>query len=256
MELSSEQLERYQRNLILPEVGNEGQKRLLGARVLVCGAGGLGSTVIANLASLGVGTIGLVDNDVVEPSNLNRQYIHKNSSIGSQKVDSARVWIENFNPEIKVETYNTRLDDKNYPEITKNYDILADCTDSFKSKFLLNDISIETQKPLVHAGVTGFSGQVMTIIPGLTPCLRCVLGDLTDEDLTAYTPKGVVSPTVSLAASIQSMEILRLILNQGKTLEGLAGKMLTFDAYTMRFKTLDIKGSHKSFVCSHNVFRI
>lgn len=245
MKLSSTQLERYKRNLILPEVGNEGQKRLLGARVLVCGAGGLGSTVIVNLAALGAGTIGLVDGDIVEPSNLNRQFIHKNFSIGSEKVDSARVWIENFNPEIKVETYNTRLDDKNYPEITKNYDILADCTDSFKSKFLLNDISIETQKPLVHAGVTGFNGQVMTIIPGLTPCLRCVLGNLTDEDLETYTPKGVVSPAVSLAGSIQSMEILKLILNQDKALEGLAGKMLTFNAYTMKFKTLDIKRFNK-----------
>ena len=195
--------ERYNRNILVPEIGEEGQKKFFGTKVLVCGAGGLGSTVILNLASLGIGQIGIVDNDILELSNLNRQYIHDLSFLKRPKVESAKTRVQNYNRDIRVETFKTRLNERNYKEIVERYDIIADCFDTFESKFLLNDISLETGKPLVHAGVSEFKGQIMTILPKKTACLRCVMGDDSETSET----KGVVSPAVSAVASIQSMEI-------------------------------------------------
>lgn len=225
--------ERYNRNIFVPEVGKEGQKKLLNSSVLVCGAGGLGSTVILNLASLGVGRIGIVDNDILELSNLNRQYIHDLSFLKRPKVESAKARVQNYNRDIQVETFKIRLNERNYAEIVERYDIIADCFDSFESKFLLNDISFLTGKPLVHAGVSEFGGQIMTILPKKTACLRCIMGDITEVSKI----KGVVSPAVSTIAAIESMEILKLILNKG---ELLANKILAFDGLSMNFKTLNI----------------
>lgn len=239
MELNNVQIERYSRNIALSEIGKEGQKRLLDAKILVCGAGGLGSTVIANLASLGAGNLGIVDNDVLELSNLNRQYIHNLASLGRPKADSAKDWVENYNKDINVKIYKTRMDKENWHDIVRDYDIIADCFDSFESKFLLNDISIDAAKPLVHAGVSEFQGQVMTIIPKKTACLRCVFPDI---DIKGYVPKGVVSPAVSVIASFEAMEILKLILNKG---ELLTDKMLIFDGLNINrgVKILNIKRS-------------
>ncbi len=235
--------ERYKRNILIPEVNKEGQKKILKARVLICGSGGLGSGVIANLASLGVGKIGIVDNDNVEMSNLNRQFIHNLNNINKPKVLSAKEWIKNYNKDIKVETYYTRLNDKNYLDIAKNYDIIADCFDSFESKFLLNDISLTLEKPLIHAGVSEFRGQTITIIPKKTSCLRCIFPN---ADIKTPIDKAIVSPTVSTIASIQSMEILKLIISKG---ELLTNKILTFDGLNMRFKIINIKKS-SSCICS------
>ncbi len=232
--------ERYNRNILVPEVGVEGQEKLSGARVLICGAGGLGSTVIANLASLGVGSIGIVDNDLLELSNLNRQYIHNLSRLKTPKVDSAKAWVQNYNRDIRVEAFKMRLNERNYSEIVERYDIIADCFDSFESKFLLNDIALKTGKPLVHGGVCEFRGQVMTIVPKKSACLKCVMPDTDAEN---YVPKGVVSPTVSLIASIQSMEILKLILNMDDKL--LVNKILAVDALKMSFKTLEVQANPK-----------
>lgn len=236
--------ERYNRNILVPEVGIKGQKKLSDAKVLVCGAGGLGSTVIVNLASLGVGHIGIIDNDTVELSNLNRQYIHNLSSLKHPKTDSAKAWVQNYNRDIQTETFKIRLDKKNYIDIVAKYDILADCFDSFESKFLLNDIVLDMKIPLVHGGVTGFCGQVMTIIPKESACLRCIL----PQDEQEYMVKGIVSPTVSTIASIESMEVLKLILNIG---EPLINKILVFDGLQMKFKTLNIEHA-KSCKCRLN----
>lgn len=222
-------MQRYSRNILL--IKDAGQTKLLKSKVLICGCGGLGSTVIMNLAGSGVGTIGLIDDDVVEVSNLNRQFIHKN--IGEDKVTSAKKRILEYNPEITVNTYKIRLDQNNYQSIVKDYDIIIDCFDSYKSKILLNDIAVETGKTLIHGGVTEYFGQVTVIKPS-TPCLRCIFSDI---DLEKEVPKGILSPVVSTVASIQSMEAVKQILNTGEPLEGL---LLTYNALTNDFKKLKI----------------
>lgn len=234
-------LERYNRNIRTSQIGEEGQKKLSQAKILVCGAGGLGSTVLANLASVGVGTIGIVDNDVLELSNLNRQYIHKFESLGKVKVDSAKKWINEFNPQINVQTYQTRLSEGNYSDIVGNYDFIMDCFDSFKSKFLLNKIAVTTGKTLIHGGVTEFYGQVSVIVPGKTACLNCILPE---ED--QYVVKGVLSPAVTTIASIESMEAVKYILNIGESLEN---KLLSYNGLTMQFKTINIAKNPHCKLC-------
>lgn len=238
-------MERYNRNILVPQVGEEGQEKLANAKVLVCGAGGLGSTVLANLASLGVGTIGqigIIDNDVLELSNLNRQYIHKFENIGKVKVESAKQWINEFNPEINVKTYQTRLDENNYSEIVKDYDFIMDCFDSFKSKFLLNEIAINTGKTLIHGGVTEFYGQVTVIVPGKTACLKCIL-----PEEGGYVVKGVLSPSVSVISSLEATEAVKLILNTGERLEN---RLLSYNGLTMQFKTINIAKNPNCDLCS------
>jgi len=240
--LSAFQLQRYNRNILVPQIGEDGQKRLNQARILVCGAGGLGSTVLANLASVGIGTIGIVDNDILELSNLNRQYIHKFDNIGSVKVESAKNWINEFNPETTVNTYQTRLDETNYHEIVKGYDLIMDCFDSFQSKFLLNKIAVKTGKTLIHGGVTEFYGQVTTIVPQKTACLNCILPE---ED--TYVIKGVLSPAVTTIASIESMEAVKVILNLGDRLEN---KLLSYNGLNMEFKTINLAKNPHCKLCS------
>lgn len=237
--------ERYNRNIIIPQIGEEGQKKLNDAKVLVCGAGGLGSTVLTSLASVGIGNLGIVDNDVLELSNLNRQFIHKFENLGKVKVESAKKWINEFNPQINVKTYQIRLDENNYQEIAKDYDLIIDCFDSFQSKFLLNKIALETGKTLIHGGVTEFYGQATTIIPGKTACLNCIL----PESLTGdpYVIKGVLSPAVSTIASIETMEAVKTILNIGERLEN---KLLSYNGLNMQFKTINIAKNPNCNLCS------
>ena len=222
-------MQRYNRNILL--IGENGQKKLLSAKVLVCGCGGLGSTVIMNLAGLGIGTIGLVDDDVVEITNLNRQFIHKN--IGEDKVISAKNRILEYNSEISVNTYRIRLDDNNYEDIIKDYDIIVDCFDSYESKFLLNDLAVKTGKTLIHGGISEFFGQVTVIKPS-TPCLRCIFPDI---DIKKDFSKGILRPAVSTIASIEAMEAVKQILNIGEPLENI---LLTYNALTNDFKKLKI----------------
>jgi molybdopterin/thiamine biosynthesis adenylyltransferase len=237
-------LERYNRNILVDSVGEEGQKDLLSSRILIAGAGGLGSTVIANLAAVGIGTIGIVDNDKLELSNLNRQYIHKFENIGTSKVESAKEWISQFNPDINVKTYNLRLDENNYKDIVGEYDIIVDCFDSFNSKFLLNKICIEQNKPLIHGGVTEFFGQVMTIIPHQSACLACLIPDY---DINTYVIKGVISPAVSTIASIQSMEAVKVILGIESSL---VNELLTYDGKKQEFRKIKIHQNKDCPLCS------
>lgn len=237
-------LERYNRNILIEEIGEEGQKKLSSAKVLVAGAGGLGSTVLANLAAVGVGNIGVVDNDRLELSNLNRQYIHKFDNIGKVKVESAKEWIQGFNPDVNVKIYPRRLDEENYYDIFKEYDLIVDCFDSYKSKFLLNKIAIESNKTLIHGGVTEFYGQITVIIPSKTACLACLIPDY---DVNAYVIKGVLSPAVTTIASIESLEVVKQILGIGESLEN---KLLTYNGLTMQFKKLNINKNISCKLCT------
>ena len=236
--------ERYNRNILVKDIGEDGQKNLLNSKVLIAGAGGLGSTVIANLASVGVGNIGIIDNDKLELSNLNRQYIHKFDNIGKNKVESAKEWIKSFNPDINVEIYQIRLDENNYKDIINSYNLIIDCFDSYKSKFLLNKIAVENNKTLIHGGVTEFYGQVTVIIPNKTACLNCLIPDINPE---TYVSKGAISPAVSTIASIQSMETVKIFLGIG---EPLTNQLLTYDGLKMEFKKLNIQKNPACPLCS------
>ncbi len=237
-------MERYSRNILVKEIGEEGQKKLFSASILVCGAGGLGSTVIANLAALGIGKIGILDKDVVEESNLNRQYIHKNKNTGKSKADSASEWVAEFNPSTKIEKFELNLDKNNYQEIISGYNLILDCFDSYESKFLLNEIAVLENLPLIHAGVTEFYGQVTTIIPPKTACLECILNNTDTEN---YVPKGVISPVVSAIASIQTLEAVKYLLQIGTSLEN---KLLTVNFLTNEFKTINIAKNPECKLCS------
>ena len=234
-------MERYSRNILIENIGIEGQKKLLNSKVLIAGCGGLGSGVIAALSSVGVGTLGLVDNDVVEISNLNRQFIHKPENIGKFKVDSAKDWINSYNPDIKTEIYQLRLDESNY-DFLKSYDIIIDCFDSFESKFILNEACIKSEKILIHGGVTEFFGQVTTIIPRDNSCLRCLFPD---SELSSVL-KGVISPAVSTVASIQAMETVKVILGIG---EPLVNKLLCYDGLKQEFKKINLTKNLDCPVC-------
>ena len=236
-------MERYSRNILIEQIGENGQNKLLNSKILVAGAGGLGSSVIACLASAGVGNIGIIDNDVIELSNLNRQFIHKPENIGLAKVDSAEQWISEYNPDISVKTYKLRLDEENSSEIISRYDIVLDCFDSYTSKFALNKACVVKNKPLIHGGVTGFSGQVMTIIPGITACLCCLFSE---DNSNQYIPQGVISPAVSVIASIQAMEALKLVLNIG---ELLTNRLLSYDGLSQKFRKFDLKRLNDCRTC-------
>jgi molybdopterin-synthase adenylyltransferase len=231
-------LQRYKRNIDL--IGIDGQKKLASAKILVCGCGGLGSNIIANLSALGIGQIGLIDNDNVEISNLNRQFIHNNPD--ELKVNSAKNFINKFNPQINVNTYPIRLNENNYQNIVKDYDIIIDCFDEYNSKFLLNKIALKTNLPLIHAGVAEFSGQVMTIIPHKTACLECII----ENKHVVEIPKGILSPIVSTIASIQSTEVVKLILNIGDNLQN---KLLTYNALTYNFKIINLEKNSYCKAC-------
>lgn len=237
-------MNRYSRNISLKEIGLDGQEKLLAHSVLVCGCGGLGSTVIANLASLGAGLIGIIDYDKVEITNLNRQFLHKYSNIGKDKTNSAVDWVKEYNPEIQVQPHNIKLSRDNYEGVVKDYDIIVDCFDSYESKFLLNEIAVKMNRPLIHGGVSEFYGQVTTIIPYKTPCLRCMIPDA--DEHTAI-PKGIASPAVSLIASIQSMEVLKLLTGAGKPL---TGSLFTCNLLENSFKTLKISRNSSCPLCA------
>ena len=223
---------RYDRNVLLKNVGESGQRKLNSSRILVCGAGGLGSTVIANLASLGVGHIGIVDNDKVELSNLNRQFIHKMTTLGMDKVESAKEWIKLYNPDIEVMPYKIRLDKNNTVELFANYDVIIDCFDNYYSKFVLSDAIIKTDKTLVHGGVEEFSGQVCTIDKN-SACLACFIPELYNCSCDIVQRHGIISPVVSTVASIQAMEAFKVILNMDGVLRN---TLLIYDGIRQDFR--------------------
>lgn len=250
MEFSEEQIQRYSRNVILSQVGAEGQEKLLNSKVLIIGAGGLGSPVAMYLASAGVGTIGLVDGDVVDLSNLQRQIIHSTEDVGRAKVQSAKESINKMNPDINVITYNIILSSDNIIKIIENqdYDFIIDATDNFPTKFLINDACVLAKKPFCSAGVIEFHGQLTTYIPNNgTPCFRCIFQSPPPAGtIPTCCEAGVLGAVVGVIGNLQAVEALKYLLG----IKGsLAGYLLTFDAITMEFRKIQISRNNKCGIC-------
>lgn len=227
---------RYLRNIFLQEIGEQGQEKLFASKVLVVGLGGGGSNIVAQLASLGIGTLGLIDFDDVELSNLNRQFIHKYSNIGISKVESAMSWVKDYNPDINVKGYKLRLDESNWRDIVSEYDFIVDCCDNPKTKFLINKISLETNKPVVTGGCYAYGGFIFTIIPNKGACLGCIRSD---NDINRLAPpaeeRGIISPTVAIVSSIMAKEIFKLVLGLGTPL---SSHGLSYDGLSMKFQKI------------------
>ena len=209
MGFTNEQLERYSRHIILKEIGVKGQKKLLNAKVLIIGAGGLGAPAALYLAAAGVGTIGIVDADVVDLSNLQRQVIHTTADIGKDKVESAKETMQAINPDVNVITYKEYMTSYNIMDIIKDYDFILDGTDNFPAKFLINDACVMAKKPFSHAGIIRFKGQLMTVVPGEGPCYRCVFKSPPPKDAVPTCKQaGVIGAMGGVIGSLQAMEAI------------------------------------------------
>ncbi|PLS30563.1 adenylyltransferase [Bifidobacterium margollesii] len=238
MGLTDEQVERYSRHLILKDVGVRGQKRLLCARVLIVGAGGLGSPVALYLAAAGVGTIGIVDDDVVDLSNLQRQIIHSTDSVGMPKVRSAAGRMQELNPGVQVNAIRATVTAGNIAELIADYDVVVDATDNFAAKFLINDACVLAGKPFVHGAVVRFAGQVMDYVPGEGPCYRCIFREMPAAgEIPTCREAGVLGAAVGVIGSVQAVEVVKLITGAG---EPLVARMLTADMLGMKFRTVPL----------------
>ncbi|MGA9519854.1 MAG: molybdopterin-synthase adenylyltransferase MoeB [Myxococcaceae bacterium] len=245
--LSAEQKERYRRHLILPEVGEEGQAKLLKAKVLLMGAGGLGSPAALYLAAAGVGTLGIVDSDVVDLSNLQRQVIHSQDRAGTPKVESARATIEALNPDVRVVPFQERLTSSNVLRILEGFDLVIDGGDNFPTRYLLNDACVMVKKPNVHGSIFRFEGQVTTFVPGQGPCYRCLYPAPPPPELApSCAEAGVLGVLPGIIGLLQANEALKLILGVG---EPLIGRLLTFDALVTRFHPLKLRRDPSCPVC-------
>ena len=238
MSFTNEQLERYSRHIILKEIGAKGQKKLLNAKVLIIGAGGLGAPAAMYLAAAGVGTIGIADADEVDLSNLQRQIIHATKDLGKPKVQSAKETMNDLNPDVTVNTYHTFVTSGNIREIIRDYDFIIDGTDNFPAKFLINDACVMEKKPFSHAGIIRFKGQLMTYVPGEGPCYRCVFKDPPPKDAVPTCKQaGVVGAMGGVIGSLQAMEAIKFIVGKGQLL---TGHLLTYDALTMEFRKIKL----------------
>lgn len=230
--LTEEEMERYRRQVILPDFGPEGQLKLLNSKILVIGAGGLGSPVLLYLAAAGVGTIGVIDGDVVDRTNLQRQVIHMTSDISRPKVESARERMLALNPNLNVVTHAMFLTQENASEVISQYDFVIDATDSFDAKFLINDTCVALRKPYNHGAIYQYQGQTMTIVPG-TACYRCLF-DSMPETGDVIGPLGVVP---GILGTIQATEAIKYITGIGQLL---TNRLLTFDCLSMQFNTFSV----------------
>ena len=234
----NEQIERYSRHIILKEVGAKGQKKLLNAKVLIIGAGGLGAPAAMYLAAAGVGTIGIVDADEVDLSNLQRQIIHSTQDVGKAKVQSAKETMNALNPDVTVHTYREFVDFSNIMELIEPYDFIIDGTDNFPAKFLINDACVLAKKPFSHAGIIRFQGQLMTYVPGQGPCYRCVFENPPPKDsVPTCKQAGVIGAMGGVIGSLQAMEAIKYLIGKG---ELLTGSLLTYDALTMTFRKIKL----------------
>lgn len=241
MELSDAQFERYARHLVLDEVGDEGQQKLLAARVLVVGAGGLGSPLLLYLAAAGVGTLGIVDDDAVDLSNLQRQIVHPTENIGVPKVESARQTLHHVNPEVKVETHAVRLTEANAAALIGAYDLVADGSDNFATRYLVNDTCFALRKPLVGAALSPFDGQLSTFKAYLGPphpCYRCLFRDPPPPDsVPRCETAGILGAIAGVMGTLQATEVLKEILGIG---ESLSGTLLVYDALRAGFHNIKL----------------
>jgi adenylyltransferase/sulfurtransferase len=234
-----EQLIRYSRHFLLPEVGEDGQAKLLQAKVLMVGAGGLGSPSAYYLAAAGVGTIGIIDNDVVDISNLQRQILHANDRVGMPKVDSAKKTLEGLNPDVKVITYQEKLTSQNIMNILNDYDLVVDGCDNFPTRYLVNDACVLTKKPNVHGSIFQFEGQATVFYPGKGPCYRCLYPEPPPAEMApSCAEAGVLGVLPGLIGVIEALEAIKLILGRGETL---IGRLLHFNTLTMEINTLNLR---------------
>ena len=246
--LTRDQQARYSRHLLIPEVGTKGQAKLLDSKVLLIGAGGLGAPAGLYLAAAGVGTIGIVDFDVVEASNLQRQVIHNTERLGAKKVDSARQTIEALNPDVNVVTYDEMLKADNVERLIAGYDVILDGTDTFETRYLVNDAAVAAGIPVVHASVFRFEGQLTTFVPYEGPCYRCLYPTPPPPELApGCSVAGVLGVVPGIMGMLQSNEVLKLLIGMG---EPLVGRLLLFDALDGSFSELRLNRDPKCPTCS------
>ncbi len=250
MALSKEQRERYSRHIMLGQIGEAGQHKLLSAKVLIVGAGGLGSPAAVYLAAAGIGTIGIVDADKVELSNLQRQILHHTSDLSVEKVKSAKTKLQAINPDVTVKAYHEQLKAANIRKIIREYDFVIDATDNFPSKFLINDACFFESKPFSHAGVLRFDGQLMTVIPGKTACYRCIFRSPPSADLArTFSRAGILGVLPGVVGTLQATEALKYMLGIGNLL---TDTLLTYNALSMEFRKVRCKRSHDCPLCGPN----
>lgn len=250
MSFTEDQIARYSRHIILNGVGSRGQKKINDGRALLIGAGGLGSPVAYYLAAAGVGTIGIIDDDIVDLSNLQRQILHTTADVGKSKAVSAREKLIAINPDCQVIAYQERLTAANVMEIIKNYDVVVDGTDNFGTRFLANDACVMTKKPFFHGAVLRFFGQAMTILPGEGPCYRCVFpAPPPPGTIPGCSEAGILGVIPGTIGLIQATEVLKYLLGLGDLL---VGKLLTYAALTMEFNKVELHKNPDCPVCGDN----
>ncbi len=248
--MTAEQRERYSRHTLLPEVGVDGQIKLLNAKVLLLGAGGLGAPTALYLAAAGIGTVGLVDDDVVDASNLQRQVIHNTERIGEPKTASARKTIEALNPDVDVVEHRMRLSAGNILEVLRDYDIVVDGADNFPTRYLLNDASVRLRKPVVSASILSFDGQISTFVPFEGPCYRCLYPTPPPAELApSCSANGVLGVMAGTMGTLQANEVIKLVLGVG---EPLIGRLLLYEALGTRFTELKVRRDPECPICGEN----
>ena len=248
--LSAEQRNRYQRHLLLPEVGDAGQQKLLDSKVLLLGAGGLGSPAALYLAAAGVGTLGIIDMDVVDASNLQRQILHNIDRVGERKVDSAKKTLTALNPDVNVVTYDVRLGADNVMEIIDGYDLIVDGTDNFPTRYLVNDAALKLDIPVVHGSIFRFEGQATVFSPYVGPCYRCLIPEPPPPELApSCAEAGVLGVLPGIIGSIQAIEGIKVLLGLGDTL---VGRLLAYDSLEQSFRTFKVNRDPNCPSCGPN----
>lgn len=246
--LSTEQIERYSRQIMVPDLGGKGQVRLRQARVLVIGAGGLGSPVALYLAAAGIGTLGLIDSDSVELSNLQRQLLHTTPDIGQPKVESAKAKLNQLNPDVEVRAYPLRLEANNASEIFSGYDFIVDGSDNFSTKFLVNDAAIALGIAFSHAGIVRLQGQTMTVIPKKSACYRCLFKEPPPpEEILSCQQAGILGAVAGTIGSVQATEAIKYLTGFEEGL--LTDRLLTYDAKMMKFHEVEVKRDPACAAC-------
>ncbi|MHC4337122.1 MAG: HesA/MoeB/ThiF family protein [Planctomycetota bacterium] len=247
MGLTERQIERYSRQIILEQVGGTGQEKLLSSKVLIVGAGGLGAPAALYLAAAGIGTIGIIDYDKVDLTNLQRQIIHNTSDLGADKVDSASDKVHAINPDVTVQTYQTRATAENISDIVRKYDFVIDGTDNFPAKFLVNDACYFERIPFSHAGILRFEGQLITVIPGETACYRCIFNSPPPEGVVpSCSQAGVFGVLAGVIGSLQATEAVKYLLGIGDLL---TNTLLTYNALTTDFRNVRLNRNPNCPLC-------
>jgi adenylyltransferase/sulfurtransferase len=246
MRLDDQQIERYQQHIILKDIGGEGQKRLLASKVLIVGAGGLGSPAALYLAAAGVGIIGICDDDRVELSNLQRQILYSTENVGCSKTQEARKRLSQLNPDVTIKVHDERLTETNIRAIIQNYDFVIDASDNFPTKYLINDTCVAMEKPYSHGGVIGFKGQTFTYVPG-SMCYRCIFPEPPPDDLILYCRgSGILGSVAGIVGSIQATETIKYFLGKNSLL---TNKLLTVDTLMSEFRTINLKPNTNCPIC-------